>query len=112
MIGIIYTSTADLYRLKQETANTDREKYERIFQGFKINIQPAGLEYVVTQPDGALGKQYRGFTTYSGCQIGMRMVVSGTPTISGMAYDIIGVEPYQMGPMGKTFELLVRKITN
>lgn len=109
-MNILYTSTADLYRLNTES-NPNREKYVRIFQGLKVNIQPAGLEYVVTDPQGGIGKNFKAFTTYSGCQIGMVLVASGTPTISGMRMDVLGVEPWN-GPLGKHFELLVRKSTN
>lgn len=108
---IIYAQTADLYRLKQETSGVNREKYELIYSGLKVNVQPAGLEYVVTDPSGGIGKNYRAFTTYSGCQIGMILMVSGTATFSGMRMDITGVEPW-MGPLGRTFELMVRKSTN
>lgn len=108
---IIYKSTADLIRLNREAADSDREKYSTIYRGLRLNIQPAGLEYVVTQPDGALGKIFRAFTTYSGCQIGMRVVTSGTVTVSGSMYEITGVEPYE-GGLGRHWELLLRKSTS
>lgn len=108
---IIYKQTANLIRLNKESADPDREKYSTIFQGLRLNIQPAGLEYTVTQPDGAIGKTFRAFTTYSGCQIGMRLVTSGTVTVSGSMYEITGVEPYQ-GALGSHFELLLRKSTS
>lgn len=108
---ITYKSTADLYRLRRETADNDREKWERVYTGLRVNIQPAGLEYTATQPDGAIGKLFRAFTTYSGCQIGMVLVSSGTATISGMRYEVTGVEPFE-GPLGRHYELLVRKSTN
>lgn len=111
MSFLIYKQTADLYRLNTESADTNREKYARVFSGLKVNIQPAGLEYVVTQPDGGLGKYFKVFTTYSGCQIGMRLISSGTATISGMVYEITGVEGYE-GSLGRHWELLVRKSTS
>lgn len=111
MSVVIYKVTASLFRLTKESADQDRERYTLLYQGLRVNLQPAGLEYTATQPDGAIGKLFRGFTTYSGCQIGMKLVVSGTVTSSGYMYDIIGVEPFY-GPMGSTFELLVRKSTN
>ena len=77
----------------------------------KINIQPAGLEYVATTPDGAIGKLFKCFTTYSGCQIGMMIVSSGTITVSGMRYEITGIEEFS-GPLGRHYELIVRKSTN
>lgn len=109
-MNIVFTQTADLYRLNTESANPSREKMVRIFQGLKVNIQPAGLEYVATMPEGAIGKLFKCFTTYSGCQIGMRLVSSGSATISGMVYEVTGVEPWE-GPGGKHWELLVRKST-
>ena len=111
MSFIIYKSTANLFRLNRESASSDREGYQLVYTGLRVNIQPAGLEYTATQPDGAIGKLFRGFTTYSGCQIGMLLVVSGTTTTSGFRYDITGVEPFE-GPMGRHYELLVRKSTN
>lgn len=109
-MNILYTSSADLYRLNQESVS-NRERYIKIFSGLKVNVQPAGLEYVVTDPQGGIGKNFKAFTTYSGCQIGMVLVMSGTATVSGMRMDIIGLEPWS-GPFGKHFELLVRKSTN
>lgn len=108
---LIYKQTADLYRLTTESTDQSREKYTRLFSGLRVNIQPAGLEYTATQPDGAIGKMFRAFTTYSGCQIGMMLISSGTATISGVRYDITGVEGFT-GPLGRTFELLLRKSTN
>lgn len=108
---IIYKQTANLLRLKRETADADREKYELIYQGLRVNIQPAGLEFVATQPEGAIGKLFKCFTTYSGCQIGMQLVTSGTVSISGMRYEVTGVEEYR-GALGRHYELLVRKSTN
>ena len=97
-------------RLNREYSDQDREKYSYIFRGLKVNIQPAGLEYTAMEPEGAIGKVFRAFTTYSGCQIGMVLVSSGTATISGMRYDIAGVEPF-VGPLGRHWELLIRKST-
>lgn len=107
----MYAQRADLYRLNTESANSNREKMVRIYTGLKVNIQPAGLEYIATQPDGAIGKLFKCFTTYSGCQIGMRLISSGTTTVSGMVYEIMGVEGYT-GGLGKHWELLVRKSTH
>lgn len=111
MSFIMYKQNADLYRLSKESADQDKEKYGLIYAGLKVNIQPAGLEYTAMQPDGAIGKLFRCFTTYSGCQIGMILVSSGTTTISGSRYEVTGVEGFT-GPLGRTFELLVRKSTN
>lgn len=107
----MYKSTCNLFRLKRETADRDRETYQMIRQGLHVNIQPAGLEYLATEPDGAMGKTYRAYTTYSGCQIGMILVSSGTTTVSGMKYDITGIEDHY-GPFGRHWELLLRKSTN
>jgi len=111
MSFIIYKQNADLYRLSPETANTDRERYSLIYSGLRVNVQPAGLEYVATDPSGAIGKLFKCFTTYSGCQIGMIMTISGTVTSSGMRTEITGVEEFK-GPLGKHWELIVRKQTN
>lgn len=111
MSFLIYTQNADLYRLNQETSNSDRERWVKIYAGLKVNIQPASLGYAMTQPDGAIGKIYKAFTTYSGCQIGMVLVSSGTITTSGMRYEITGIEDY-LGPLGKHFELVLRKSTS
>ena len=111
MSFVIYASNADLYRLRPEISNSSREKYQLVRAGLKVNLQPAGLEYVVTDPQGGIGKNFKAFTTYSGCQIGMVLVTSGTLTTSGSRYDVVGVEPWS-GPLGKHFELLVRKSTN
>lgn len=111
-MNILFTGSADLLRLNPEATNGSRERYKPVFQGLKVNIQPADYEYVVTQdPTGALGKIFKVFTTYSGCQIGMVLVSSGTATVSGMRMDITGVEPWY-GPLGRHYELLVRKSTN
>lgn len=107
----MYAQTADLYRLSPDSADGSKEGYARLYSGLKVNIQPAGLEYVATQPDGAIGKLFRAFTTYSGCQIGQRLISSGSIAYSGSIYEITGVEPYE-GGLGRTFELLLRKSTN
>lgn len=110
MSFITYKQTADLFRLSRDSADNDRETYIRIYSGLRVNIQPAGMEYVATSPDGAIGKIFKCFTTYSGCQIGMLLISSGTTTISGSRYEITGVEEYS-GYMGRHFELIVRKST-
>lgn len=107
MTFIVYKDTADLYKLSEDSVQSDIQNYGRIVQGFKINIQPAGLEYAVTQPDGAIGKTYRGFTSQSGIRNGMLVVVSGTTTVSGMRYEVTGVEDFN-GPLGRHYELLMR----
>ena len=111
MSFVLYTQPADLYTLSEDQSNSDRERFSLVKAGLRVNIQPAGLEYIATQPDGAIGKLYRCFTTYSGCQIGMRMLISGTVLVSGMMLEITGVEPFA-GPFGRTFELLARKSTS
>lgn len=108
---VIYKSTADLYGPSQDSSNSNLENYNKLYSGLRINIQPAGLEYVATTPDGAMGKIFRGFTTYSGCMIGMMLVSSGTTTVSGMRYSVIGLEQFT-GGLGRTYELLLRLNTN
>lgn len=107
MSVIIYKQTADLYALRPDSNNSRLEVMARRYTGFKINIQPAGLEYVADDPSGAMGKIFKAFTTYSGCMQGMMVVTSGTTTVSGMQYTVIGREEYR-GPLGKTYELLLR----
>jgi hypothetical protein len=104
---IIYKQTADIYKLVQDNQNGNLENYQKIFSGLKINIQPAGMEYIATTPDGAMGRLFKAFTSYSGCQNGMLIVSSGTLTISGMKYTVLGKEEF-IGPMGRTVELLLR----
>lgn len=111
MSFIIYKSTADLLKLQNETADSDRGRYGIIATQFRLNVQPAGLEYVATQPDGAIGKLYRGFTNQTGIENGMVVVTSGTPTVSGMRMEVIGVEDFR-GPMGRHFELVLRTQRN
>jgi hypothetical protein len=108
---IIYTQTARVERLNRETADDDLTKYETLKEDLKINIQPAGPEFIVTEPNGAMGRLFRGFTTYSGVQIGMMVVASGTATVSGMRYEVTGREEY-VGPLGKHYELLLRVATD
>lgn len=104
---IAYKSTADLYALSDDSNDSNLENYVKHYTGLKINIQPAGLEYVATVPDGAMGRTFKAFTSYSGCQVGMLLVSSGTTTVSGMMYTVIGREEY-IGPLGATYELLLR----
>lgn len=107
---IIYKQSANLRRLSRDSVDADLEGYINAYCGLRLNIQPAGLEYTAGV-DGAMGKVFKAFTSYSGCAIGMQIVTSGTVTISGMMYDIIGIEPWN-GPIGKHWELLLRLNVN
>lgn len=111
MSFIIYKSTADLLKLQNESSDSDREKYAVIESQFQINIQPAGLEYTATQPDGAIGKLFRGFTQQAGIKQGMIVALSGTVTVSGMRMEVMGIEDFR-GPLGQHFELLLRSQQN
>lgn len=112
---IIYKTVASLLKLSNESGDSDREKYSVIVSRFKINIQPAGLEYTVTEPEGGIGKLYRGFTNQQGIKNGMIICSSGTNattmTVSGMRLEVIGIEDFR-GPMGQHFELLMRSQQN
>ena len=108
---IIYKSTANLYKLVTDSADARRETYSNIYTGLRINIQPASPEFVLGDIQGEMGKLFRAYTTYSGCQVGMVLVTSGTTTVSGMRYHILGVEEWS-GPIGRHYELVVRKATN
>lgn len=108
---LVYKQTASLKRLTRDAADADLEGYSLVCPSVKVNIQPAGLEYQAMFGDGQMGRIFKGFTTFSGCQIGMELVTSGTVTVSGMRYGIIGMEPWN-GPMGHHTELLLRLNVN
>lgn len=108
---IIYKNTASLKKLNPDSQDADRQGYVTHYPNLRINIQPAGPEFKLTEPSGGIGDLYQGFTTFSGCQRGMRLTISGTSTLSGVNYDIIGREEWR-GPLGLTVELLLRKANN
>lgn len=110
MSFLIYKQRFNLYRLVTDSADSDIEGYQIVATNLQLNIQPAGLEYTATLPDGAMGKTYKAFTTYSGCQIGMRLVAVAGATVSGMTYEVTGVEDFS-GALGRHYELLLRKST-
>lgn len=106
--GIItYKQVANLRRLQRDSADADLEGYVNLYCGLRLNIQPAGAEYQALLGDGSMGRIYRAYTSYSGCQIGMEIATSGTATISGMRYEVIGTEPWN-GPLGRHYELILR----
>lgn len=105
---IIYKQAAEVRKLSADPSKADLEGYVTLATNIKLNIQPAGPEYQLLEP--GMAKIYKAFTTYSGAQIGMMLVTSGTATISGMRYDITGVEEWR-GPMGRTYELMIRRTT-
>lgn len=109
MLGnfIVYKQTADVYRLQKDAHDTDLEGYQKVYSGLRVNIQPAGLSYAALMANGEVGKMYMAYTTYSGCKIGMKILTSGTATISGMQYAVEGVEEWN-GPIGRHFEILLR----
>lgn len=109
MLGnfIVYKQNAIVKRLQKDAVDADLEGYVNVYCGLRVNIQPAGLSYSALMANGEMGKIYMGYTTYSGCKIGMEIVTSGTATISGMQYSVEGVEEWN-GPIGKHYELLLR----
>lgn len=104
---IVYKQTAALRRLQRDSVDADIEGYVTIENNLKVNIQPASAEYAALLGDGAMGRIFRAFTSYPGVQIGMEIVSSGTATVSGMRYSVIGMEPWT-GPLGTHYELMLR----
>lgn len=105
-MSIIFTGDAKIRKLDPDNSDSDKEGYIDFIPNLKVNIQPAGPEYIALTPLGETGKMYRAFTTISGIKEGMIMVTSGTLTISGMRLKISGVEEWN-GPMGKHYELML-----
>lgn len=65
---------------------------------FKANIQPATAE-VTAMVNGIYGQTFTAYTTYSGLAVNEAVMVSGTTTLSGMFYQVKGVQPYNYGPL-------------
>lgn len=107
---IIYKQCANVRGLSADPSKADVEGFVTLAVNIRLNIQPAGLEYQAVDPEGGTGKLYKAYTTYSGAQIGMMIATSGTSTVSGMMYNVIGSEDWR-GPLGRTYELLLRKTT-
>jgi hypothetical protein len=107
----IYKSTAEVKKLSADSADADKEGYIPFIATCKISIQPAGMEYVAADPEGSMGKLFQGYTTASGIRNGMLVVTSGTLTVSGMRYQMIGAQEFS-GPLGRTCELLLRVAVN
>ena len=101
---IIYTQTAKLKQLSPDSADADKEGYVVVNPNLKVNIQPAGPEYIALTPIGETGKMYRGFTTQSGIKTGMIIETSGTITVSGLRLKVLGVEEWS-GPLGTHYNL-------
>lgn len=103
-MSIIYKQNALVKTLTPDSADADKEGFVTHIPNLKVNIQPAGPEYVALNPIGEAGKMYRAFTTTSGIKEGMILVTSGTTTVSGIRLKVIGEEEWN-GPMGKHYEL-------
>ena len=106
MFPLSFTVNAQLRQYSKGVVNTDTESYITVVSNFKINIQPAGAEQQLLAPQGETGKLYTGFTTMSGIRENMYVVTSGTVTMSGTRYRVLGCQPY-IGPLGYHNELLL-----
>jgi len=104
MSFIIYTTKAKLLQLSPDQASADKEGYIVVNPNLKVNIQPAGPEYIALTPVGETGKMYRGFTTCSGIKTGMIIETSETITASGIRLKVLGVEEWS-GPLGTHYNL-------
>lgn len=74
---MFFDKTVAVARMSPEQSDVDNEEYSTIAPNIKINIQPASTD-LTAAVEGALGMVFRGFTTYSGIEIGDRITVSGT----------------------------------
>ncbi len=101
---IIYKQDALVKKLDPDSESADKEGYSTHIHGLKVNIQPASPEMIALNPIGETGKLYRGYTTRSGIKEGMIVVTSGSLTISGMRYKVVGIEEWR-GALGTTFNL-------
>lgn len=106
MTWIIYQQDASVRKLEPDAADADKEGFTEFIPNLKVNVQPAGPEYIALTPVGETGKLFRGFTTRSGISEGMILVTSGTVTVSGMRLKVLGVADWR-GPMGRHFELIL-----
>jgi hypothetical protein len=101
---LIYQQNAVLKKLSPDSEDADKEGYVVVNPNFKVNIQPAGPEYIALTPMGETGKMYRGFTTCPGVKVGMIIETSGTITASGLRLKVLGVEEWS-GPLGTHYNL-------
>lgn len=82
-------------RLSPNSDNSDKEAYATITPiGVKMNVQPASPELVAIT-DGALGRTYQAWTTYSGIQNGDRVTLSGTSKV----FIVKGVKDWYFPPI-------------
>lgn len=101
---MILDKIAYLARLSQDADNGDKESYVTITPtGFKINIQPATPE-LIALTEGAFGRTFRGFTTYSGIQIGDRITISGRAD----KYTVRGLNDWYMQPLPHLEVILIK----
>lgn len=85
-----------IYRLTPDPSDTDNEFYQPAIGPFKVNVQPEGEQYAASLGE-TFGRTYRAFTTQSGIHIGDKLTLSGTTTLSGMAYTVLGVADWNFG---------------
>jgi len=100
----MYQQNVVLKKLSPDSEDADKEGYIVVNPNLKINIQPAGPEYIALTPIGETGKMYRGFTTCSGIKTGMIIETSGTITASRIRLKVLGVEEWS-GPLGTHYNL-------
>ena len=76
---MFFDKTAASARLSQDASDNDKEAYSvfPINPNFRINIQPASAD-LTALVEGGLGMVFRGFTTYSGLEIGDQITISGS----------------------------------
>lgn len=104
---MILDKRAYVARLSPNSNDNDKEMYVDILPGgIKINIQPADAELLAIT-DGAYGRTYVGYTTYSGLAIGDRITTSGRAEV----FIVKGLKDWQMPPLPHT-ELVLLKGDN
>ncbi|MBP9781694.1 hypothetical protein KBC89_03495 [Candidatus Woesebacteria bacterium] len=95
---MILDKIAYVARLSPNQADNDKEMYVEIVPGgIRINVQPADAELIAIT-DGAYGRTYSAWTTYSGVAIGDRITISG----SNQKFIAKGVKDWQMFPLPHT----------
>lgn len=96
-----------IYRLTPDPSDADNEFFQPALGPFKVNVQPESAEYAASQGD-TFGRSFRAFTTQSGIHIGDKLTLSGTTTLSGTAYTVMGVADWN-APFLPHVELRLRE---
>ena len=91
---MILDKVANAYMLIQDSADTDREHYDLAIEGFKVNIQPVSPEFEAVLGEGSFGKSWIAYTAQSGINETMVIAVSGTTSVSGYKYTVVGVQDW------------------